>query len=241
MAENVISVQNLTVKYNDFTAVNDVSFQIFSNEIFGIIGPNGAGKTSMVEAVEGLRKYSQGNVEVLGFNPAKERTGMYEKVGVQLQQTTYPDRAKVEDICRLFSSFYENSVPYKELLDELGLTRVRKTYVNKLSGGERQKLSILLAVLNSPQIVFFDELTTGLDPFARQEVWNMIKKCKKKGMTVVLVTHFMDEIEKLCDRVAVMKNGKIINIDTPEKIVELYGAENLDDAFLKMSVEEGES
>lgn len=239
MIEEVIKVNNLTVKYKDFKAVDNVSFNICANEIFGIIGPNGAGKTSLVEAIEGLRKASEGKIEVLGLDPVENRSEIYKRVGVQLQQTSYPDRAKVEDVCKLFSSFCKDCVPYKELLRKMGLEKVKRSYVNKLSGGERQKLSILLAVLHSPSVVFLDELTTGLDPFARQEVWDMIKDCKEKGMTIILVTHFMDEIENLCDRVAVMKKGKILTIDSPKNIVKMYEAKNLDEAFIKMSVEEG--
>lgn len=236
--KNIIQVNHLSVKYRDIVAVDDVSFEVRENEIFGMIGPNGAGKTSLVEAIEGLRDTSSGEISILEMNPKADRIKLYNQIGVQLQQTSYPDQAKVEDICKLFSSFYDNPVPYDRLLSDMRLDRQRKTYINKLSGGEKQKLSILLSLLGSPKIVFWDELTTGLDPLARHEVWDMIRKYKRDGLTIVLITHFMDEIENLCDRVALMKAGKMIYIGTPKEVIENFQAKNLDEVFLKISVSE---
>lgn len=236
--KNIIQVNHLSVKYRDIIAVDDVSFEVWENEIFGMIGPNGAGKTSLVEAIEGLRDTSLGEISILEMNPKADRIKLYNQIGVQLQQTSYPDQAKVEDICKLFSSFYDNPVPYDRLLSNMRLDRQRKTYINKLSGGEKQKLSILLSLLGSPKIVFWDELTTGLDPLARHEVWDMIRKYKRDGLTIVLITHFMDEIENLCDRVALMKAGKMIYIGTPKEVIENFQAKNLDEVFLKISVSE---
>ena len=236
--KNIIQVNHLSVKYRDIVAVDDVSFEVRENEIFGMIGPNGAGKTSLVEAVEGLRDTSLGEISILEMNPKADRIKLYNQIGVQLQQTSYPDQAKVEDICKLFSSFYDNPFPYDRLLSDMRLDRRRKTYINKLSGGEKQKLSILLSLLGSPKIVFWDELTTGLDPLARHEVWNMIREYKRDGLTIVLITHFMDEIENLCDRVALMKAGKMIYIGTPKEVIENFQAKNLDEVFLKISVSE---
>ncbi len=236
--KNIIQVNHLSVKYRDIVAVDDVSFEVRENEIFGMIGPNGAGKTSLVEAIEGLRDTSLGEISILEMNPKADRIKLYNQIGVQLQQTSYPDQAKVEDICKLFSSFYDNPFPYDRLLSDMRLDRRRKTYINKLSGGEKQKLSILLSLLGSPKIVFWDELTTGLDPLARHEVWNMIREYKRDGLTIVLITHFMDEIENLCDRVALMKAGKMIYIGTPKEVIENFQAKNLDEVFLKISVSE---
>ena len=236
--KNIIQVNHLSVKYRDIIAVDDVSFEVRENEIFGMIGPNGAGKTSLVEAVEGLRDTSLGEISILEMNPKADRIKLYNQIGVQLQQTSYPDQAKVEDICKLFSSFYDNPFPYDRLLSDMRLDRQRKTYINKLSGGEKQKLSILLSLLGSPKIVFWDELTTGLDPLARHEVWDMIRKYKRDGLTIVLITHFMDEIENLCDRVALMKAGKMIYIGTPKEVIENFQAKNLDEVFLKISISE---
>ena len=236
--KNIIQVNHLSVKYRDIVAVDDVSFEVRENEIFGMIGPNGAGKTSLVESIEGLRDTSSGEISILGMNPKADRKKLYNQIGVQLQQTSYPDQAKVEDICKLFSSFYDNPAPYDRLLSDMRLDRRRKTYINKLSGGEKQKLSILLSLLGSPKIVFWDELTTGLDPLARHEVWDMIREYKRDGLTIVLITHFMDEIENLCDRVALMKAGKMIYIGTPKEVIENFQAKNLDEVFLKISVSE---
>ena len=236
--KSIIQVNHLSVKYRDIVAVDDVSFEVRENEIFGMIGPNGAGKTSLVEAIEGLRDTSSGEISILGMNPKADRKKLYNQIGVQLQQTSYPDQAKVENICKLFSSFYDNPVPYDRLLSDMRLDRQRKTYINKLSGGEKQKLSILLSLLGSPKIVFWDELTTGLDPLARHEVWDMIREYKKDGLTILLITHFMDEIENLCDRVALMKAGKMIYIGTPKEVIENFQAKNLDEVFLKISISE---
>lgn len=236
--KNIIQVNHLSVKYRDIVAVDDVSFEVRENEIFGMIGPNGAGKTSLVEAIEGLRDTSSGEISILEMNPKADRIKLYNEIGVQLQQTSYPDQAKVEDICKLFSSFYDNPVPYDRLLSDMRLDRQRKTYINNLSGGEKQKLSILLSLLGSPKIVFWDELTTGLDPLARHEVWDMIREYKKDGLTILLITHFMDEIENLCDRVALMKAGKMIYIGTPKEVIENFQAKNLDEVFLKISISE---
>jgi len=236
--KNIIQVNHLSVKYRDIVAVDDVSFGVRENEIFGIIGPNGAGKTSLVEAIEGLRVTASGEISISGMDPKADRIKLYNQIGVQLQQTSYPDQAKVEDICKLFSSFYDNPVPYDRLLSDMKLDRQRKTYINKLSGGEKQKLSILLSLLGSPKIVFWDELTTGLDPLARHEVWDMIRKYKRDGLTIILITHFMDEIENLCDRVALMKAAKMIDIGTPKEVIENFQAKNLDEVFLKISVSE---
>lgn len=236
--KSIIQVNHLSVKYRDIIAVDDVSFEVRENEIFGMIGPNGAGKTSLIEAIEGLRDTSSGEISILEMNPKADRIKLYNQIGVQLQQTSYPDQAKVEDICKLFSSFYDNPFPYDRLLSDMRLDRQRKTYINKLSGGEKQKLSILLSLLGSPKIVFWDELTTGLDPLARHEVWDMIRKYKRDGLTIVLITHFMDEIENLCDRVALMKAGKMIYIGTPKEVIENFQAKNLDEVFLKISISE---
>lgn len=233
--KNILEVRHLSVCYKNVMAVEDVSFEVKENEVFGIIGPNGAGKTSLVEAIEGLRDFLSGEVSVLGMNPKTDRAGLHEKIGVQLQQTSYSDSAKVLDVCKLFASFYDRAASYDSLLADMGLDKKKDMYINKLSSGQRQKLSILLSLLGSPKIVFWDELTTGLDPLARHEVWNMIRQYKKVGLTIVLISHFMDEIESLCDRVALMKSGKMIYIGTPEEVIENYGAKNLDDVFLKLN------
>jgi ABC-2 type transport system ATP-binding protein len=217
----IIEVKNLTKSYEGKKAVDDVSFNIEEGEIFGIIGPNGAGKTTILECIEGLRIPDLGSIRVLNFNPLKDRKKMYEYIGVQLQETTYPDRLKVWEICRLFSSFYKNPVPYNDLLRQFDLEEKKNSYISKLSGGQKQKLSIILALIPNPKIVFLDELTTGLDPQARRSMWGYIKELKEKGLTICLTTHYMEEAEYLCDRVAIINEGKIAAIDTVDKLINL--------------------
>jgi len=198
------------VQYGSFCAVEDISFSVSEQEIFGIIGPNGAGKTSAVECIEGLRKPHGGNVSVLGLDPWKDRKKLHQLIGVQLQDTAYQDHARVWEICQLFSTLYANPVCYHELLDTMGLAEKKNATVSKLSGGQRQKLSIVLALIPNPKVVFLDELTTGLDPHARHQMWDLLLKLRKDGLTIVIVSHFMDEVEAICDRVAIMDQGRII-------------------------------
>lgn len=218
----MIKVDSLIVNYKDFCAVDNVSFSVEEQEIFGIVGPNGAGKTSTIECIEGLRKPSSGTISVMGYDPWKNRKELHEIIGVQLQDTSYQDRARVFEICELFSSFYNNPIPYDELLNSLGLQEKRKAFVSKLSGGQKQKLAIVLSLISNPKVVFLDELTTGLDPKARHQMWDMILKLREKGLTIVIVSHFMDEVEAICDRVAIMNKGRILNIGTISSIIEKY-------------------
>lgn len=233
--EAILKVENLSVKYKDVIAVNDVSFTVKKNEVIGIIGANGAGKTSLVEAIEGLRTPSSGKISILGLNPQEDRVSLYNQIGVQLQQTSYPEHAKVRDVCKLFSRFYKNPISYDELLMSLGIDSLKNNYISKLSGGERQKLSIALSLLCRPKLVFWDELTTGLDPLARQDLYDKILHYKKSGLTIILVTHFMEEVERLCDRVLVMKAGKLVGIGTPTEIMKQFQVKSLDDVFIRIS------
>ncbi len=218
----MITVDSLSIKYKDFCAVDNISFSVNKCEIFGIIGSNGAGKTSTVECIEGLRKPTSGRISVMGFDPWKDRKKLQEIMGVQLQDTSYQERAKVYEICELFSSFYNNPMPYNELLGAMGLEEKRKSYISKLSGGQRQKLAIVLSLISNPKLVFLDELTTGLDPKARRQMWDMILKLRENGLTIVIVSHFMDEVETLCDRIAIMSKGHIENIGTIGSIISEY-------------------
>lgn len=221
----MIEVKNLSISYKSIKAVDNVSFSVKKGEIFGMIGPNGAGKTSTIECIEGLRKPDLGTISVLGLSPQHDRYKLYELIGVQLQETSYQDRAKVWEICKLFSSPYKNPRPYEKLLKDFGLYEKKGEYVSKLSGGQKQRLSIILALIPNPKIVFLDELTTGLDPQARHLMWNLIKGLKKDGITIFMTTHFMEEAENLCDRIAIMNKGKIEAIDTAENLIEIYGLE----------------
>jgi ABC-2 type transport system ATP-binding protein len=219
----VIEVKNLKKYYKEIKAVDGISFEVYENEIFGMVGPNGAGKTTAIECIEGLRKPDSGEIKVLGLNPNKDREILYQKISVQLQETSYQDKIKVYEICELFSSFYKNPINYKELLERFELIDFKNSFVMKLSGGQKQKLSIILALIPNPKIIFLDEITTGLDPKARRDMWQMIKDLKIEGRTIFITTHYMEEAETLCDRVAIIDKGKIIALDTPKKLIEKSG------------------
>jgi ABC-2 type transport system ATP-binding protein len=210
-----IEVQNLHKTYGDTVAVDDVSFTVQEGEIFGILGPNGAGKTTTVECIEGLRAPDTGRISVLGLDPRRDRAELTQHLGVQLQDSQLPDQLRVAEALRLNSAFYRNPADCHALMDTLGLKDKSKTPFGKLSGGQKQRLSIALALLGSPRVAVLDELTTGLDPQARRDTWELIEGVRDRGVTIVLVTHFMEEAERLCDRVALIDAGKVVAIDTP--------------------------
>jgi len=224
---NLIEVKNLKKYYGKIKAVDGISFCVEEGEIFGMVGPNGAGKTTTIECIEGLRNPDEGEIKVLELNPYKNRENLYQKISIQLQETSYQDKIKVNEICELFSSFYKNKLDYIELLKKFELIEHKNSFVMKLSGGQKQKLSIILALISNPKIIFLDEITTGLDPKARRDMWNMIKDLQKEGRTVFLTTHYMEEAEFLCNRVAIIDNGKIIALDTPDKLIEKSGIEEM--------------
>ncbi len=215
----VIEVRNLGKAYDGVTVVEDVSFTVDEGEIFGVIGPNGAGKTTMIESVIGLRKPDSGRVSVLGLNPQTEARRLGNRIGIQLQQAALPDRMKVWEALDLYASFYEKTVPWEPLVEQWGLAEKQNSRFGDLSGGQKQRLFIALALLNDPQIVFLDELTTGLDPQARRATWDLIRAVREQGKTVVLITHYMDEVEALADRVAVIDHGRVIALDTPDNLI----------------------
>ena len=226
-AESAIRVQNLSKRYGDFVAVNDVSFSIKEGEIFGIIGPNGAGKTTTVECISGLRAPDSGSVTIYDLSPQKDRDKIRKFVGVQLQESAMPPRLKVGEAVELFASFYSNPIKPDDLLESLGINRIKNSIFKNLSGGQKQRLSIALALIGNPKIAILDELTTGLDPEARRETWALIEGVRDRGVTVILVTHFMDEAERLCDRLALINHGKLVVLDTPEAIAALAGGNRL--------------
>ncbi len=215
----MIEVNNLTVRYHDFCAVNNISFRVKQNEILGIIGLNGAGKTSMIECIEGLRMATSGKIRVCGLDPEKDRTKLHKEIGIQLQDTIYQANARVNELCQLFSSFYDTPEPYENLLKMMNIYDKRKSRVSKLSGGQKQKLSIVLALIGKPKVLFLDELTTGLDPIARRDMWKLIQVMRNQGITIVLISHFMDEVQTVCDRVAIMNQGEIAAIGTIQEVV----------------------
>ena len=211
----VIEVEHLGKRYGGTVAVADVSFSVADGEIFGILGPNGAGKTTTVECVEGLRTPDQGRISVLGLDPRAGRSELRQQVGVQLQDSQLPDKIRVGEALELYSSFYRAPADWRVLLEVLGLAGQRGVAYRKLSGGQRQRLSIALALVGNPRIAVLDELTTGLDPQARRDTWALIEQVRDRGVTILLVTHFMEEAERLCDRVAVIDSGRVVAVDTP--------------------------
>ncbi len=238
----VIEVRNLHKVYGDTVTVDDISFTVQDGEIFGILGPNGAGKTTTVECVEGLRTADRGEISVLGLDPRRDRAELTQQLGVQLQDSQLPDRLKVAEALDLYSSFYRAPADWRALMDVLGLADKAGTRFKKLSGGQKQRLSIALALVGNPRVAVLDELTTGLDPQARRDTWELIEAVRDRGVTIVLVSHFMEEAERLCDRVAVIDSGRVVAIDTPAALAEGVETEQriqfrpsapLDDALLK--------
>ena len=223
---SIIEVNELYKTYGSVKAVDGISFAVLEGEIFGMVGPNGAGKTTTIECIEGLRLPDTGIVKVLGMNPGTERQTIAKQIGVQLQESALPPRLRVGEALALFAAFYENHADAEQLLDTLGLTEKQSAAFNKLSGGQKQRLFIALALINNPKVIFFDELTTGLDPQARRSMWDLVRRIRDQGCTVFLTTHFMEEAERLCDRVLIIDRGQIVALDTPEALIRSLGAEN---------------
>ncbi len=219
----IVDVHGLRKSYGRVLAVDDVSFEVQSGEIFGILGPNGAGKTTTVECVQGLRRPDGGTIRVLGLDPTTQAPRLRQRIGSQLQDSALPGRLRVEEAVELFAAFAEHPVDRDELLARWRLEEQRGQAFDTLSGGQRQRLFIALAFVNSPEVVFLDELTQGLDPHARRATWKLIRELRQGGTTVVLVTHFMDEAEHLCDRVAVVDHGKVVALDTPQRLIDGLG------------------
>jgi ABC-2 type transport system ATP-binding protein len=219
----IISVENLVKSYRDTVAVKGVSFQVGEGEIFGMVGPNGAGKTTTIECIEGLRQPDSGRLQVLGLDPLRQERQLRPQVGIQLQQAQLPDNLKVWEAMDLYASFYQHTVGWEELLADLGLEEKRGAAFRKLSGGQKQRLFIALALLNDPRLVFLDELTTGLDPHARRAIWDLVREVRGRGKTVFLTTHYMEEAESLCDRVAILDGGEIVALDTPANLIKGLG------------------
>jgi ABC-2 type transport system ATP-binding protein len=221
----VIEVESLVKRYGDLLAVDDVTFSVEEGEIFGILGPNGAGKTTTVESIAGLRKPDSGKITVLGLDPRRDGAEIKQRLGVQLQESQLPDRIKVWEALDLYSSFYRSPAHWPDMIETLGLAEKRNSTYSKLSGGQKQRLSIALALVGNPEIAILDELTTGLDPQARRDTWDLIAQLRNRGVTIVLVTHFMEEAERLADRVALIDSGRVIAVDTPAGLVARAGDE----------------
>jgi ABC-2 type transport system ATP-binding protein len=240
MTPPVVEVAGLSKRYGDLQAVADVSFEVHAGEIFGLLGPNGAGKTTSVECVQGLRHPDAGHVQVLGLDPRTEASRLRSLIGAQLQESSLPQRIRVGEALELFSSFHRGGPSWRRVMEEWGLTSKVKASFGSLSGGQRQRLLVALALVNAPQVVFLDEMTTGLDPAARRATWDLIERIRSSGTTVVLVTHFMDEAYRLCDRLAVVNRGRVVATGSPSELVAAHSdgvaitftAPNRDPGFL---------
>ena len=222
----VVQVEELRKVYGSVVAIDDISFEVYEGEIFGMVGPNGAGKTTTIECIEGLRQPDSGHTKVLGLDPQRDGYDLRGRIGVQLQEAVLQDRIKVWEALDLFASFYPRTTDWETLLEQVGLAEKRNAHFAKLSGGQKQRLFIVLALINDPELVFLDELTTGLDPRARHAMWDLVQEIRKGGKTVFLTTHFMEEAERLCDRVAIIDHGRIVALDSPENLIRSLGAEN---------------
>ncbi len=223
VSDPVIVVDGLTKAYGDRQVLDGLSFSVAPQEIFGILGPNGVGKTTAVETIQGLRARDGGGVSVLGLDPARQRAKLRYLVGSQLQTTALPERLRVGEALKLFTRLAGDVVEWRQLRDEWDLARIERSAFGSLSGGERQRLFIALALVNRPQLVFLDELTQGLDPAARRDTWRLIQRIRDEGATVVLVSHYMDEVEHLCDRVGVLHQGRLTACDTPQNLIAAAG------------------
>jgi ABC-2 type transport system ATP-binding protein len=233
-----LELSNLSKHYGAKRAVDGLSLHVSQGEIFGILGPNGAGKTTTVECAEGLRRPDGGSVRIFGIDPYRDRARARQLVGVQLQDSQLQDKLTVAEALTLYASFYPRHADPEELMHRLGLTDKRDTRFRKLSGGQRQRLSIALALVGAPKLVVFDELTTGLDPAARRESWSLVRELRDDGVTVLLVTHYADEAERLCDRVAFIRAGRVAAVGSPKDLIEAAGSQNLDDAIVALTSRE---
>lgn len=245
----IIQVNNLVKKYGDFTAVNDISFEVYENEIFGLLGPNGAGKTSTLEIIETLRDKTSGEVKVNGLNVETNQNEIKNIIGVQLQAAGYYPNLNLKQLLDVFAGLYNIDIDADAMLADVNLTEKAGAKYKELSGGQKQRFSVATTLINKPKIIFLDEPTTGLDPQARRNLWDLIRKLKDDGTTIVITTHYMDEAEALCDRIAIVDAGKIIALDTPEQLVDNLIAggfekvkkikpANLEDVFISLTGKE---
>jgi len=236
--ETTIKVDKLSKKYDGIPAVSDLSFSVKRGEVFGLLGANGAGKSTSIECILGTKTADSGSVSILGMNPIKDRKKLFERVGVQFQESNYQDKITVSELCEVTQSLYKTFNDYRQLLKQFGIWEKGKSPVNELSGGQKQRLFIVLALIPNPEVVVLDELTTGLDSRARRDVWRLIADLKSKGLTILLTSHFMDEVEALCDRIGILKNGKMIFCGTIQEAIAASPCEKLEDAYLWYTDEE---
>ena len=235
--EEIISVKQLSKSYGRLNAVQGLDLSVTQGSVFGLLGANGAGKSTTIDCMLGTRKPDAGTVSILGMDPLLQRKQLFENVGVQFQEANYQDKVTVSELCEVTQSLYKNAADYGELLKQFGIFDKAKSMVKELSGGQRQKLFIVLALIPQPKVVFLDELTTGLDAKARREVWKILSDLKEKGLTIFLTSHFMDEVEALCDTICILKRGKAVFYGTVEEAIAGSPYDKFEDAYLWYSDE----
>lgn len=239
--ETTIEVRNLCKSYQHVPAVENISISITRGEVFGLLGANGAGKSTLIECILGTKQPDRGTISVLGMNPQKERKQCFERVGVQFQEGNYQDKIKVAELCEVTASLYKTALDYRTLLQQFGLSNKLKSSVSELSGGQRQRLFIVLALIPDPEVIFLDELTTGLDAKARREVWKSLSQLKARGITIMLTSHFMDEVEALCDHIMILKKAESVFYGSVQQAIEGSPYEKFEDAYLWYSDEEAQN
>ncbi|MDC7291653.1 ABC transporter ATP-binding protein [Blautia schinkii] len=236
--QEVISVQQLKKSYGELRAIENINLSVTRGMTFGLLGANGAGKSTTIECILGTKKADSGKISVLGMNPVSDRKKLFEKVGVQFQETNYQEQITVAELCDVTASLYRSPASPDDLLKRFGIEEKKKNIVKDLSGGQRQRLFIVLALIPNPEVVFLDELTTGLDAKARREVWTILSDLKKKGLTIFLTSHFMDEVERLCDQICILKKGKIVFYGTVAEAVKSSPYDKFEEAYLWYTDEE---
>ena len=239
--ETTIEVKKLCKSYDRIKAVENINISVCRGEVFGLLGANGAGKSTTIECILGTKKQDSGTISLLGMNPRKERKKLFEKVGVQFQEANYQDKIRVAELCEVTASLYKTSLDYGALLKQFGLSDKLKSLVSELSGGQKQRLFIVLALIPNPEVVFLDELTTGLDAKARRDVWKSLSELKAKGITILLTSHFMDEIEVLCNKIMILKKGESVFCGTVQEAIAASPYEKFEDAYLWYTDEEVEN
>ena len=236
--ETTIQLSGLSKSYTGNKVIENLSLSVAAGEVYGLLGANGAGKSTTIECILGTREADSGTVRILGLNPRENRKQLFDQVGVQFQESNYPDKIRVWELCEETACLYRQPLSYGELLQKFGLADKREAFVSELSGGQKQKLFIVLALIPNPKVVFLDELTTGLDTKARRGVWKSLQELKEQGLTIFLSSHFMDEVEILCDRIGILKDGGFVFEGTVQEAVELSQHERLEDAYLWFTGEE---
>lgn len=236
--ETTIQISGLSKSYTGNKVIENLSLSVTAGEVYGLLGANGAGKSTTIECILGTREADSGTVRILGLNPRENRKQLFDQVGVQFQESNYPDKIRVWELCEETACLYRQPLSYGELLQKFGLADKREAFVSELSGGQKQKLFIVLALIPNPKVVFLDELTTGLDTKARRGVWKSLQELKEQGLTIFLSSHFMDEVEILCDRIGILKDGGFVFEGTVQEAVELSPHERLEDAYLWFTGEE---